>query len=563
MRLNIFLSTAVSLLLSSLAAVQAQPQHGFRITFSDKRGTKDFSNPTDLLTQRALDRRTAQGIALDSTDLPVSPIYTDSVLKLTEGKMHLTSRWLNQCVILLNDSAKILTLQGQAFITNIEYIAYYTTPLHLRIAADTNVKISKEAAGEAVKGKYKTTGTEAFYGMTWQQTKTVNGNYLHDRGYMGQGKLIAVCDEGFQFADTNPGFDSLRNSGRLVDRHNFNTASDNVYVQGGHGTASLSTMAGYIPGVYVGAAPLAQYALYNTEYPGEQPIEMDNMVAAMERADSIGADIITVSLGYNVFEAPIPFSLTYQQIDGHTTQAAKGANMATRKGILFVASAGNEGGNSQWPYILTPGDADSAITVGSVDPNQVPASNSGYGPNSSGRIKPDVCMVGQPVVILDIDETPRAASGTSFATPQLAGWAACLWQTVSTGTPDKLKNAIRKSASFYTNPTNRQLGYGVPDFGKAADYLDVKDTPKAPTNWAWIQSNPVGSEILLHLDQTHTGNVAVRITDISGRTVYSEERKRLVGVHSIPFSAAGLSSGVYFFTIVSDGRQMTIKLVKN
>jgi serine protease AprX len=396
MRLYVLLWACTLLL--SLGVANAQPQHGFRITFSDKKGSKDFTNPLALLSQRALDRRFAQGIVLDSLDLPVSPVYVDSILKVTGGKMHLTSRWFNQCVILLYDSSKILTLQNQSFIKSIEYVAFYAGGLHKR-AEDENEKFRSEWPAPS-SSQNKGTGSEGFYGSTWGQTDVVNGDYLHDRGYFGQGKLIAVCDEGFQFVDTNPGFDSLRSSGRLVDQYNFVKASTNVFQQGTHGTGALSTMAGYLPGVYVGAAPLAQYALYSTEYPTEQPIEMDNFLAAMERADSIGADVITGSIGYNEFDLPKTYSFAYEEFNGHTTMLAKGANIATSKGILFVASAGNEG-QGPWRYILTPGDADSAITVGSVDINQNIAGNSGYGPNAAGRVKPDVCMVGQPASILN------------------------------------------------------------------------------------------------------------------------------------------------------------------
>lgn len=560
MRLYVLLWACILLLSGNV--VHAQPQHGFRVTFSDKRGSKDFTNPLNLLSQRALNRRFAQGIVLDSLDLPVSTFYSDSVLNLTGGKIHLTSRWFNQCVILLYDSSKILTLQNQGFITGIEYVAYYSAGLH-KMEEEVNEKFRNESSfTTTTTTQNKTTGTEAFYGSTWGQTKVVNGDYLHDRSYMGQGKLIAVCDEGFQFVDTNPGFDSLRASGRLVDKYNFVKASSDVFQQGTHGTGALSTMAAYLPGVYVGSAPLAQYAIYNTEYPSEQPIEMDNFVAAMERADSIGADIITGSIGYNAFELPKAYSMTYQELNGHTTHVAIGANIATSKGILFVASAGNEGLNS-WRFVLTPGDADSAITVGSIDVNENPAGNSGYGPNASGRTKPDVCLVGQPASILDFNAEPRWAAGTSFATPQLAGWAACLWQATSKANPHRIRTAIIQSASLYKTPDSH-LGYGVPDFGLAIELLDVKDTPGLPANWVAIRSsNPVVDDLNVYLNQSHTGSVGFSITDISGRVVYREERNIIVGSHTLSFPAAHLSSGMYFLSITSDSRHAVLKLVKN
>ena len=363
----------------------------------------------------------------------------DSVFTLTSGKLHMTSKWFNYTVLLLNDSSKINSLQGKPFIKSIEYIAYYPSGLH-KPARSTSQSTSNSFTVQ------KTTGSAAYYGATYNQTTFVNGDYLHDIGRKGEGKLIAVLDEGFDAVNTAPAFDSMYNSSRLKDQYNFVEASTNVFSLGLHGTTSLSTMAGNLPGTYVGTAPYADYALYNTEIPGsEQVIEMDNVVAASERADSVGADIITISLGYDRFNLPTNFSLTYADIDGKTTIAARAANTATAKGILFVASAGNEGGGS-WNYILTPGDADSAITVGNVGLDKVPAGNSGYGPNSAGHIKPNVCMSGQPASIMRNGPNPSFSSGTSFATPQLAGWAACLMQSANVYTPYQIRRAIEQSA---------------------------------------------------------------------------------------------------------------------
>jgi serine protease AprX len=540
----------VGLLILSFSAF-AQPQYGFRISFTDKAGTThSLTNPLGFLSQRAIDRRTAQNIAIDSTDLPVSPAYMDSVLTLSGGKLHITSRWFNYTVLLLNDSSDILTLQGKPFIDTIVYIAYYPLGLH---------KPGKEIPPV----QKKTTGSAIYYGDAWQQTSLVRGDYLHDIGRKGEGKLIAVLDEGFEGVDTGPAFDSLMNSNRLIDQYNYRDAVSNVFMNGLHGTTSLSTMAGNLPGTYVGTAPYADYALYITEIQGsEQVIEMDNIVAASERADSVGADIITISLGYDRFNLPTMFSLTYADIDGKTTIAAKAANMATTKGILFVASAGNEGGGS-WNYILTPGDADSAITVGSVGLDKVPAGNSGYGPNSSGRIKPDVCMVGQPASVMRNGPNPMLSSGTSWATPQLAGWAACLMQTSTTLTPYQVRTAIQKSAHVYNNP-GVQLGYGVPNFHAALDYLNIKDLPKMPDNgnWLTVNPNPFDEQITIRVYSEQKNTVEIVLTDISGKVVYTISADAANGVRTIQPELPGLTPGVYFLKGTMGDKTITQKLLK-
>jgi serine protease AprX len=272
----------------------------------------------------------------------------------------------------------------------------------------------------------------------------------------------------------------------------------------------LSTIAAYIPDTFVGAAPEASYALYVTEYsPQEQEIELDNALAATERADSIGADIISISLGYNLFTNPFYYPFVYSDIDGKSSVAAKGANMATAKGMIYVASAGNEGGGA-WNYILTPGDADSALTVGSVNEFKVPATNSSYGPNASGRIKPDVCLMGNPAEVLSSGTNTQYINGTSFATPQLAGWAACLWQSAHGNNSYKIRQAIVQSAHIYTTPDNH-LGYGVPDFRKAQELLGIKEVniDLSPQHWVAVWPNPFTDAITVKVLKDRPGTLDI------------------------------------------------------
>lgn len=547
-------------LLTLQSAVAQQTQFAFRISFTDKQGAAPLSNPLSFLSQRAIDRRTTQGIAVDETDRPVSPDYIDSVLVNTSGVLHLRSKWLNYCVVLLTDSSQILNLTGKPFISNIEYIAYYGSGLHNKPSGNSqNPKFDVEQKSVV----FKKTGTQAYYGATFDQTRILNGDYLHDLNYKGQGMLIAVLDEGFRYTDTGPAFDSLRQSGRLVDQYDFVQANTNVYVATNHGTNSLSTMAGNIPGVYVGSAPYASYALYITEdgINNEQRIEMDNLLAATERADSLGADVVTVSLGYNEFFLPTNTSLTYADIDGKSTIAAQAANIATSKGVLFVASAGNEGNGSSWNYILTPGDADSAITVGSVSLNKVPASYSGYGPNSSQHIKPNVCVVGHPAWLMSASATPASINGTSFATPQLAGWAACLMQGSSGYTPYSIRTAIEKSAHVYNTP-GVQLGYGVPDFRKAFDFLHV-DSPMLPqTDWITVGPNPVVSRVSMRVFQSTTGTLNVVLVDALGKKVADQTYTVYQGTQVLQFDVPEVSNGIYYLKAKTETSEAAVKLFK-
>ncbi len=525
-------------------------QFAYRVNFRDKNGTLTFSDSLTFLSPRAMARRNNFGIALDSTDLPVPRGYVDSVLVLTGGKFHAVSKWFNFCVILVNDSTQIHALSGKTFISSVQLVGYYTGTLHKGAHQKTNDL------------QAKTTSGAAYYGLTWPQTSIVNGNYLHDLGYKGQGKIIAVVDGGYIATNTHRGFDSMRTSGRLVDAHNFTNDTSWVFDYDNHGTEVLSTMAGYVPDTFVGSAPLASYALYVTEDAGEQPIELLNLVSGAERADSLGADVISSSLGYNTFDDPIYDYVFATDFDGKTTVAAKAANLATKKGILFVTSAGNEG-NSSWQKILTPGDADSALTIGSVDVSGVSPTNSGYGPNAAGHIKPDVCGMGQNAAVFNSTDF-SSTSGTSLSTPEIAGFATCLWQASPHSTPGQIRQAIRQCASRYTTPGN-QIGYGIPNFQCAAQALNIVDTP-TPGNGELLTltPNPTSRDIVVTLWLHVSGVVDFSIVDAAGRTVSSFSDRFLQGLNSpVAYNISKVPAGMYLLKVNSGAQQQIIKFVKN
>jgi hypothetical protein len=253
----------------------------------------------------------------------------------------------------------------------------------------------------------------------------------------------------------------------------------------------------------------------------------------------------------------------YADIDGKTTVAAKAANMATKKGILFVITAGNEGGGG-WNYVLTPGDADSAITIGGATLNRSAVSSSGNGPNAAGRVKPDVCMLGSNVSVMFTSTTPSYLGGTSYATPQLAGWAACLIQATSTNaTPYRIRTAIIKSGHLYATP-GPQMGYGVPDFGMAHNLLNVNDTPKeelTSVNWVMATPNPTKDVVTVRLLMQQTGNATISLIDASGRLVSKNQYSFNAGKQSIQLNMPA-SSGMYLLKVNANDKQKTIRLVK-
>lgn len=551
---------ALLLLLSATSQQKlsaAPTQYAFRISFTSKLGSPPIGAASSYLSSRALNRRQRMGIAVDSVDRPISPVYLDSVLRLADGKLHVTSRWLNNCVILLEDSAKILLLQGKSWISDIALVGVFADGLHLAPTSPNMLPSSPNTAD-------KSTGYSFVYGNTWNQTHLVNGDYLHDRGYTGRGMLIAILDAGFRGVDFHPVFDSMRLNGRVADVHNFYLANDSVYNYSQHGTAVLSTLAGYVAGTYVGTAPNAEYALYVTEVNnGEFPIELDQYVAALERADSIGADVLNASLGYNTFNAPFTNqNYTIQDLDGKTTIVAKGVNIATQRGMLVVTTAGNEG-NSNWNFLLTPGDADSGLCTGAVIPSRQAAGLSSPGPNAALVVKPDVCLQGDPAAVAGDNNNYFNSSGTSFAAPQLAGWAACLMEANPTARPYQIKDAIRRSSDRFTNPSPK-LGYGIPDFSKTLLSLSVAGQTSSQGNrqmlYAW--PNPFTNILQIALPASMQNKmVDVILYDVNGKMVKKETLLNAGKSYVLALPAA-LPTGVYVLKATAGAEAAAYNVLK-
>ncbi len=541
-------------LIFAFASVQAE-QFAYQINFTNKNGTITIADSTSFLSPRSLARRANQHIRVDSTDIPVSRVYIDSVLALTGSIFHGSSKWLNCCVILISDSTDIHTLDGISFIQSKKLVGYYAGILHHKQSNSNSLQSAVNA--------YKTTSWGAsYYANTWEQTAIVNGQILHNVGHLGSGKWIAVFDAGFLGTNTHPGFDTLWADSRIVDTFNFVHDTDFVFSYDSHGTSALSTISGYTPNVFVGTAPKASIALYLTEdNTSEQPIELLNMVMGMERADSVGIDIISSSLGYNTFDNPVYDFNFSTDFDGKTTVAAIGANMASQKGILVVTSAGNEGANS-WNKILTPGDADSAFTIGSVRNTGIISANSGYGPNVAGVIKPDVCALGAPAACFS-SSGYTSIDGTSFSTPQVAGWAACIWEAVPDKNQYEIKEAIRRCASKYTSP-DAQYGFGIPNFLCTIQSLDVKDsefwnfTPRVS-----YYPNPVYNELNIKISVPDDDEIELSIIDLAGRISLKKEFTLKMGTTLLPtINTMNLSSGLYIIRVESKYLSNTFKVVK-
>lgn len=434
------------------------------VKLKDK-ATNPFSigNPAQYLTQRAIDRRTRYNIAIDSTDLPVTPRYIDSIRLAGAVTILNTSKWLNQVAIQTSDAAALAKINSFPFVQSTAPIAARISsrqkPVNKKLDAVLDV-ITDLVPQPIIAADYYS------YGQSYGQVHLHNGEFLHNRGFRGQGMQMAVLDAGFFRYLTLPTFDSIRANGQILGTWDFVSNHASVDEDHTHGMQCLSTIAANMPGVFIGTAPKTNFYLYRTEdVSSEWPIEEQNWVAGMERADSLGVDISSTSLGYYHFDNAA-FNYTYANMDGNTSISARGADLAAKKGILCVIAAGNEG-NGSWHYIITPSDADSVMAVGAVNTAGNVGSFSSYGPSSDGQIKPSVAAVGVSATIANPNTgQPGFGSGTSFACPNMAGLATCLWQAFPEINNMGIINVLQESATRATNPNDR-IGYGIPDMKKA------------------------------------------------------------------------------------------------
>ncbi len=434
------------------------------IRLKDK-GTNPFSisNPIQYLTQRSINRRTRQSIVIDSTDLPITPRYIDSIRLAGAVTILNSSKWLNQVAIQTTDAVALAKINSFPFVISTGPIAarnqQSNKPVNKKLDA-TLTDIPGNQTPSIIAADYYS------YGQSYGQVHLHNGEFLHNRGFRGQGMQMAVLDAGFFHYLTLPTFDSIRNNGQVLGTWDFVAGNASVDEDNSHGMNCLSTIAANMPGVFMGTAPKTSFYLYRTEdVNSEYPIEEQNWVAGIERADSLGIDISSTSLGYFTFDNAV-FNYTYANMDGNTTLSARGADLAAKKGILCVFAAGNEG-TSAWHYIITPSDADSVMAVGAVNTSGVIGNFSSYGPSSDGQIKPSVSAVGVGAVIANPGNgQPTFGNGTSFACPNMAGLTTCLWQAFPEINNMGIINVMQQSATRANNPDDR-TGYGIPDMKKA------------------------------------------------------------------------------------------------
>lgn len=457
MLLKRFVFLSVFLLLAA-GALARQDTLKYRISLKDKAATTySLEQPEAFLSEKAIARRMKQQLPIDSTDLPVCSRYVEEIRRQGVGIV-ITGKWENFVTVSCDDSTLIDRIATLPFVRATEKV--WSAP-----GADRPCISTWRAELENKPTKYP----DNVYGAAFDQIRLCNGDKLHEAGFKGQGMTVAVIDAGFHNVDKIKAMKNIR----ILGTKDFVNPQADLFAEHSHGMMVLSCIGMNRPHVMTGTAPEAFFWLLRSEDEySEHLVEQDYWAAAVEFADSVGADVINTSLGYYTFDDPSK-NYTYRDLDGHTALMSRQASHVADKGMVLVCSAGNSGAGS-WKKITPPADAEHILTVGAVDKEGQLAPFSSVGPTTDGRIKPDVVAVGLNADVMGIDGNQGKANGTSFATPILCGMVTCLWQACPELTAKELVDLVRRSADRSAFPDNI-YGYGLPDIWKAYQEYQASD----------------------------------------------------------------------------------------
>lgn len=348
---------------------------------------------------------------------------------------------------------------------------------------------------------------------------------LQRRKPAGEGVTVAVIDAPFarehkvlrdaqigdswDFVNDSPDpWDSLKN-GRFQDIH---------------GAAVAGVIASRWDGL-PGIAPYARFLLYRAEdEQSETTVEEDNLAAAIVRAVDNGAHIITTSLGYRFIDANNTNTMhPWAEYDGRTLVATRAATAAARRDVLVLVAAGNEGGMGG-RSIGSPADADSVLVVGGIKESGDACWFSSWGPTADGRPKPDVSAFACDVPIAGgqaIDNVELNGSGTSFATPLVAGLAALARQLEPGVSASTLRAQIQASARLSTSASSGARdsirGYGLPDLRRMFPDLSRIRALALPAFW-----RPAQEPLVFQTSSAQGGGrLDLKLATPDGRIVFS------------------------------------------
>jgi len=499
------------------------------------------------LPERAIERRARVGMDVNRNDLPVAQSYVGAV-EATGAKVETRSRWLN-AVSVWADDAQAGELADLPFVREVRPVARATRSLPTPGGAEPR-------GGGA--------GRSLDYGDSYGQLDQIGVTQLHDEGYDGTGVLICMLDTGF---DTD--HQAYRHLDIVAERDFINDDTETANEPGdpdgqdSHGTSTLSCVGAAYSGEIYGCAYNASFMLGKTEIVDDEiEIEEDYWVEGIEWADSLGADIVSSSLGYFYW-------YTYEDMDGETAVTTVAADMAAARGIVVVNSMGNEG-NGEWRYMIAPADGDSVLSIGAVDSDGYRVGFSSVGPTYDGRIKPDVMAQGTYVhVATTVDTASYGEShGTSFSCPLTAGAVGLLLQGHPEWGPVDVIDALHSTATLSDSP-DTLMGWGIVDAHEAMYYgqNDVPEDVVAGERLVWARDNPFSPGGAVAYTLSEPSRVRILVYDASGRLVASLlDAERPAGSFEVVWDGTDkrgepVASGVFFLRMSTERGTSGGKLV--
>jgi serine protease AprX len=425
-----------------------------------------LDNAEIALTPAARERRLkarGQDEIVDFRDLPVYASYVNQV-QSTGAKLRNTLKWFN-AISVDATPAQVQAISLLPFTRLMKLVAGSKTDFDLPTAPSIP---SEEPF------------TTLSYGPSAGQLSQINVITAHELGFKGQGIIVCMMDVGYK--QNHQAFQNIISSGRRLAQydfihHDFNTdfdPSQDSTGQADHGTLTWSTLGGEASGHLYGPSYLASFILAKTEeISSERHIEEDNWAAGAQWADSIGASVISSSLGYRIFDAG-QGDYQYSDLDGNTAIVTQAADLAAHNGITVCNAMGNEGNTPG--SLIAPADADSIISCGAVDNSGMLASFSSWGPTFDNRTKPEVCAQGDFTACADQNDMSgyTNASGTSLSTPLVGGASGVLLSAHPNWSNMMVREALMMTATK-TDSVSNAYGWGIMDVGRALYYHPLGD----------------------------------------------------------------------------------------
>ncbi|MEB2775411.1 S8 family serine peptidase [Algoriphagus sp. D3-2-R+10] len=514
-----------------------------------------LDQPTEFLSQKALDRRTREGVTPDSLDLPVSQKYVDVVYEKSDYLLY-SSKWFN-ATLLVTDDAHVKELEALPFVDRVELVGRSFIPSpNARNGRRRYSSFSDKIHSPASDIKRVLATNEETYDF---QNSLLGIDKMHEEGFTGKGVTIAVFDAGFPGAEIASPLAHLQTNGQIIGTRDFvRPWNQNVYSDNQHGTNVLSLIASNEPGKMLAGAPDADYILAMTEeIATEYWVEEYNWVRAAEYADSLGTDIISSSVGYWDFDDPA-MNYTLEDLDGETTIVARGASIAASKGILVVNSAGNYGPAES--TLTSPSDAQGILAIGSVNRELAVSGFSSRGPTGDGRIKPNLAAFGEGTTLIRSNGEVGYSNGTSFSAPQIAALAAGLWEAKPEWTKDKLIESLLNSGTQADEPDNL-LGYGIPNFFDAF-YGEILAVEEDAEVFAWkVFPNPIfGDELNIYFGNSLSAEFS--LIDFNGRALENVTLTRANVKEPFRIHLQGVKPGFYVIQMQDRSLNKHSKLIR-